>query len=101
METPEVGPRAKLAPILARYPAYQKEIEEHFILNQDFAEVCEDYLEVRLLIESWESQDELPNSVVAEYRELLARLEAEIQERLETYHSSGHSASSDWPIENH
>ena len=87
MKTPEVGPDVRLAPILALYPAYHKEIEESFILDPDFAEVCEDYLEVRLLLESWEGQDEAAESVAAEYRELLGALETEIEERLKAYKS--------------
>ena len=88
METPEDSPKARLAPILARYPAYQNDIEERYILDPDFAEVCDDYLEVRLLVESWEGQDGPSEAVAADYQELQAGLEGEIQERLEAYRSS-------------
>ena len=87
METPEASPRSGLAPIFALYPIYQKEIEECFILDRDFVEVCEDYLEVLKIMESWERDDAAQGDVVEEYRELLAGLEFEIIERLEEFKS--------------
>ena len=97
METPEIGPKARLAPILTLYPAHRKEIEERYVLDPVFAEVCDDYVEVRLLVESWEGQDGPSEAVAAEYQELLVRLEAEIQERLERYQATNQPMNSELP----
>jgi hypothetical protein len=67
-----------------QFPAWQKQIEQLYQENEVFQEMCQDYEEVRSLLETWTASNEINPVIIDEYRTLLKELEAEIIETLHT-----------------
>lgn len=68
--------------ILRRFPAWRTMIEQIYLVNAEFREICHDYNEVDALLAAWTAHPTDNPAIVDEYRRLREVLENELVELL-------------------
>lgn len=72
------GPVPSIDPLVSRFPSHEFAIRRHYVRNPEFRDVCGDYCDVRHALEYWQAADRALPGRVAEYRQMLEELEAEV-----------------------
>jgi hypothetical protein len=62
---------------MSRFPRHEFAIRRLFVRDPEFRSVCDDYGEVQRALEHWQAAARPVPERVAEYRRMLAELEAE------------------------
>ncbi len=63
--------------LVSRYPRHEFAIRRLYLRDPEFRAVCDDYSEVQHALEHWQAADQAVPGRTAEYRQMLAELEAE------------------------
>jgi hypothetical protein len=68
-----------------RFPQHASKIRQLQARDPDFRSICDDYDDAQRALKYWEGAAQVAPGRVAEYREILAELEAEALEILEAF----------------
>ncbi len=63
--------------LVSRFPRQEFTIRRLYVRDPEFRAVCDDYGEVRRVLEHWQAAGRMVPGRVAEYRRMLEELEAE------------------------
>lgn len=82
--TSTLAERARLLPVLERFPEERAALQRLFQANSSFQSLCDDYRDCLAALRHWEQSDsgEAP-AMVKIYVELLGELEQEVRQFLE------------------
>jgi hypothetical protein len=91
--TPSLGERARLLPLLRRFPKARAALQRLFRDNPSFQSLCEDYRDCLAALQYWEqsASGDAP-ALAGSYAELLGELEQEVRQFLkdnQTFRSGG------------
>ena len=82
--TPTLAQRARLLPILKRFPEARAALQRLFRYNPSFQSLCEDYRDCLAALQHWgQSTSEEAPAMATTYAELLGELEQEVRQFLE------------------
>jgi hypothetical protein len=81
--TPTLAERARLLPLLRRFPEARAALQRLFRANPSFQSLCEDYRDCLAALQYWEqsTSGEAP-ALAGAYAELLGELEQEVKQFL-------------------
>jgi hypothetical protein len=68
-----------------RFPQYQATIRRLCACDPNFRSICDDHRDVKRALEHWEAASPEAPGMVADYRQILAELEAEAFEIVQTF----------------
>jgi hypothetical protein len=71
-------------PLISRFPNRELAIRKHYVRDPEFRAVCGDYCDVQHALEYWQAADQAVPGRIAEYRQMLRELEAEVLMFLKT-----------------
>ncbi len=82
--TPILAERARLLPILKRFPQERATLQRLFQENHSFQSLCDDFWDCLIALQYWKrsSSKEAP-ALAGSYTELLGELEREVRQFLE------------------
>ena len=85
--------------IFVLFPKWQSEIDRLYQEDEDFQEMCTDYVEVSTLLVNWKNPEATDQANIAEYKELLRKLETEIIETLKYRYQTINSTDQSSPTQ--
>lgn len=89
-DTPLLAERARLLPVLKRFPEERPALQRLFRENPSFQSLCDDYRDCLAALQHWQqSVSEEAPALARAYAELLGELEQEVWQFLEDEYDSG------------
>jgi len=89
-DTPTLAERARLLPILKRFPEERATLQRLFGGNPSFQSLCDDYRDCLAALQHWKQSSSVDAPDLARaYAELLGELEQEVRQFLEDEMTSG------------
>ena len=88
--TPTLAERARLLPVMKRFPEERAALQRLFRESSSFQSLCDDYRDCLAALQHWEQSTSVDAPALARaYAELLGELEQEVRQFLEDEMTSG------------